>query len=114
MMTNRIYSFMGLAVKAGRLVSGDDTCERALKREKVKLLIIAEDASDNTKKKFTDICSYRNIAFRIFGKKELIGSYTGKDARSVAAILDKGFADRLAEMIDKDHLEFGGEQIGKI
>ena len=107
-MVERIYSFLGLAMKAGRLLSGDETCERALKSGKVYLVIVSEDSSDNTKKKFTDMCSYRNIEIRYFGEKDQLGRCIGKKIRSVVAIADRGFADRLKEMIDNRGIEHGG------
>lgn len=113
-MADRIYSFLGLATKAGKIVTGDETCETAIKKSSVSLVIVAEDASDNTKKKFTDACNFRNIEIRIFGRKELLGKYTGKNIRSVVAILDKGFSKRLVEMIDASvNNGRGGENIGK-
>lgn len=107
-MTSKVYSFLGLAVKARMLVSGDETCEKAVKSGKVHLVIVSEDASENTKKKFSDICKYRNIQLRIFGEKELLGRYTGKEIRSVLALLDKGFGNRLVELIDDYKSELGG------
>ena len=68
MTDNRIYTFLGLAAKAGRLISGDETCE-GREEGKVRLVIVAEDASDNTRKKFEDICGYRDIAMRFLGKR---------------------------------------------
>lgn len=99
-MTDKVYSFLGLATKARKLVSGEETCERALKGLGVSLIIVADDASQNTKKKFTDACKFRSIEIRIFGKKDLLGKFTGKNIRSVVAILDKGFSRKLMEMID--------------
>lgn len=112
-MENSIYSFIGLATKAGRLFSGEDTCERKLRSGKVELLILAVDASANTKDKFTGICASKGVNLRIFGVKELLGRRIGKDVRSVLAITDKQFAGRTIEMIDSFDKEFGGEQYGK-
>lgn len=99
-MTDRIYTFMGLAQKAGKLFSGTDSSERAVKSGRAKLVIVAEDASRNTRKKFEDMCRYHGAAMRVFGMKELLGRYAGKDERSVIAIAEQGFAKRLIEMID--------------
>lgn len=99
-MPNKIFSFLGLATKARKLVSGDETCERAIKSGKVTLVIVSEDASQNTKKKFADMCEYRKISIRFFGEKENIGKFAGKDIRSVVAIIDENFSKRLIEMID--------------
>ena len=105
-MSERIYSFLGLARKANKLVSGDETCERAIKAGKVSLVIVAEDASLNTKK-FTDACSYNNINIRIFGKKELLGKFIGKNLRSVIAIQELGFSERIMQMIDDEKMDAG-------
>ena len=110
-MSERIYSFLGLARKANKLVSGDETCERAIKAGKVSLVIVAEDASPNTKKKFTDACRYYNINIRIFGKKELLGKFIGKDLRSVIAIQELGFSKRILQLIDDEKMGCGGESI---
>ena len=112
-MANKIYSFLGLAAKAGKVISGDETCERSIKLDKTHLVIVAEDASENTKKKFSDICKYRGVEFRLFGNKDLLGRYTGKEIRSVVAILESGFAKRLIELIDGSDRELGGGYIGK-
>ncbi|MDP4179800.1 MAG: ribosomal L7Ae/L30e/S12e/Gadd45 family protein [Bacillota bacterium] len=111
-MVHNIYSFIGLAVKAGKLISGEEACERAIKQKNISLIIIAEDASLNTKKKFTDKCKYRDVDMRFFGTKEMIGRYIGKEIRSVIAISDAGFAKKLIEKIDGCSNEIGGEHIG--
>ncbi len=111
-MINRIYTFLGLALKAGKLVSGEESCEKAIKMNKVKLIVVADDASENTKKNFSDMCSYRSIEIKYFGEKELLGRYIGKNIRAVVAILDNGFAKRVIELIDIDKLQNGGARIG--
>ena len=57
MKTNedKIYSFLGLATRAGKIVSGDDSTLLELKRGNINLVIVAEDASDNTKKLFKEL-----------------------------------------------------------
>jgi ribosomal protein L7Ae-like RNA K-turn-binding protein len=112
-MQNKVYSFLGLAMKAGKLVSGEDTCERMLKSGKVILLIVAVDASDNTKKNFTNMCSFRKVECRFYGEKNLLGRYIGKELRSVVAVLDRGFAKRLAEIIAEEEMKVGGGHIGQ-
>lgn len=112
-MSNNIYTFLGLAVKAGKLVSGGEMCERMVRSGKACLVIVAEDASDNTRKMFEDSCNNRNIEMRIFGEKELLGKYIGKPLRSVVAVLDSNFAGKLIKMIDERKKENGGAQIVK-
>ena len=58
---NKVHSMIGLATKAGKVVSGEFAVEKAIKDGKAFLVIIAEDASDNTKKHFSDMCIYSKI-----------------------------------------------------
>lgn len=92
-MNSRIYSFLGLIQKAGKLSSGDDTVEIDIKKHKSKLLILAEDASENTKKRFQNSASHYNIPLLHFGTKEAIGYAIGKSERSILSINDEGFAE---------------------
>ena len=104
-MESKIYSFIGLAKKANRMVSGDETCERIIKKARAALVIVTDDASDNTKKKYKNLCNYKNVQYRVFGSKDLLGKYLGKDIRSVIVITESGFANKLIEMIDKEGLK---------
>ena len=71
-MQNKIYSMLGLATKAGKTVSGEFPTEKAIKEEEAKLVLVAEDASDNTKKHFFDMCNYRSIPAYVFGEKDAL------------------------------------------
>ena len=41
---------LGLAARAGKVITGLDMCEKAVRRGKAKLIVIAEDAADSTKR----------------------------------------------------------------
>ena len=97
---NRILSQLGLATKAGKLVSGEFMAEKAVRDYKAALVIVAEDASDNTKKHFTDMCNYRNIPILFFGTKDSIGKCIGKQMRASIAITDQGFAKSIIEKVN--------------
>lgn len=43
-------SLLGLAQKAGKIVSGELAVEKAVRSGKAKLIVVAADGSDNTKK----------------------------------------------------------------
>ena len=55
-MNDKILSLLGLAAKGRNLVSGEFSTEKAVKEGKAALVIVSSDASDNTKKKFTNMC----------------------------------------------------------
>ena len=96
----QILSQLGIAMKAGKLVSGEYLAEKAVKEMKAYLVVIAEDASDNTKKHFSDMCQYRNIPIRFFGTKEEIGKTIGKAYRASIAVTDEGFAKSILKKVD--------------
>lgn len=100
-MTDNVYNFIGLAMKAGKVVSGEEGCEKAIKSGKALLVIVSEDASANTEKKFKNACLRNRISFYTFGEKERLGKCLGKNVRSVIAITDENFSGRLINLINE-------------
>lgn len=98
-MSNKVYGLLGLCQKAGKLVSGEFSCETAIKKKEAYLLLLAKDASDNTRKLFKDRCSYRNIPFMEYGTKEELGQAIGKVKRASVAITDINFANKISILI---------------
>lgn len=102
MKTNRAASLLGLAMKAGKLVSGEFLTEKAVKSMKAAAVIVAEDASDNTKKMFTNMCTYYEIPLYIWGKKEDLGAAIGREYRASIALTDAGFLDAWIKQIESE------------
>lgn len=88
----RLLSYLGLARRAGKIASGEFQTEEAVKRRRAHLVLVAEDASDNTEKKFSRLCDRRNTKWVRYGSKEELGTAIGCDPRSSLAVLDPGFA----------------------
>lgn len=99
MMESRIYQMLGLCQKAGKLVTGEFAAKEAVLSNTAYLVIVATDASNNTKKLFKDKSSYRGIPQVEWGTKEALGSKVGKDPRAVIAIVDENFARKIKELI---------------
>lgn len=102
MRQSRILSLLGLAVRAGAAVSGSFSVDKVGKGGRAQLVIVASDASDNTKKHYSDMCRYYGIPFALYGTKETLGKAVGKDYRSAAAVLDRGFANSIMKHIDEE------------
>ena len=96
---HKIYSMLGLATKAGMIVSGEFMTEKAVKSGTACLVIVAEEASDNTKKMFTNMCHFYKVPLHIFGTKEELGNSMGKEFRASAAIIDPGFAKAIQKKL---------------
>ena len=102
-MTNnmqKIHSLLGIAMRAGKLVSGEDGTMIDLKKGKLNLVIVAEDASNNTKKLFKDKSSFRHVNCIELSTKSYLGISIGKDSRAVIGIKDIGFANKIIQLID--------------
>ena len=100
-LDRKISSLMSLCTRAGLLRTGEETAEKLLKNGDAKLVIVAGDASDNTKKKFVNKCFFYQKPVRVFGERAALSKCVGKNNRTVYVITDSGFAARLQEMIDQ-------------
>ncbi len=101
MMLNKVLSLTGLAVRAGKVVSGEFAVENAIRDGKAWLVIVTEDASDNTKKKFRDKSAYYEVPYVVLGTKETLGHAIGKEMRASLAITDKGFAENILKHLEQ-------------
>ncbi|MDO5294335.1 MAG: ribosomal L7Ae/L30e/S12e/Gadd45 family protein [bacterium] len=100
-MQNKVLSYVGLATKAGKIASGEFLTEKTVKEKKAFLVIVAGDASDNTKKMFTNMCTHYKVPIYFIEDKEALGHAMGKQFRASLAVLDKGFADAIKKQLDK-------------
>lgn len=100
MNQNKLLSLTGLAMKAGKVVSGEFTTEKSVKTGKASLVIIAEDASDNTKKKFQNMCSFYGVPICFAGNREALGKAVGKEFRASLAVLDDNFTKAILQILE--------------
>lgn len=105
-MQDKVLSMIGLATKAGKTVSGEFITEREIKSGRAVLVVVAGDSSDNTKKKFRDMCEFYKVPIYFYGDKDTLGHAMGKEFRASLAILDEGFAKGI-----RKHLETSDETI---
>lgn len=99
MKQNKALSMLGLAKRAGKVVSGEYSVEKAGKSGKAYLVIVAEDASANTRKNFTDMCTYYKLPLIFTGTKETLGHAIGCEFRACAAVTDRGFAQSIEQCV---------------
>lgn len=99
-----IYTLLGFAQKAGRLTSGNDAVRLQLARGGVRLVLLAQDLSGNSRDAFMN--NFERLAAGnknpvdvwLFGRKDELGWSAGKAARGIWAVSDENFA---AGMISK-------------
>ena len=99
---DKLLSMMGLAMKAGSLITGEAACLEAIKKKKALLCIIAADASLNTKKRIKDKCDFRGIEYFEYGNKESLGGCLGKNKISVVCIKNESFTVQLKRLQEQN------------
>ena len=102
MRQSKALSLISLATKAGKSASGEFCTEKEVKSGKASLVIIADDASDNTKKKFKNMCDFYHVPICFYKDKDTLGHAMGKQFRASLAILDQGFAKGIRESMDAE------------
>lgn len=99
MPNDRILSTLSLAQKAGQVKSGEFAVEKAVKEQGACLVIVAQDASDNTKKKMKNMTDFYEVPLYFYSDKENLGRRIGKEYRSMVAVTDPGFSDSIEKQL---------------
>lgn len=96
MINDKALSALGMAMRAGKLATGDEIVLKAIRAGKAQLVIIAGDASLNTKKKFQDKCNSYGVSLVEAYDRLSLGRAIGKAERVVIAVVDVQFAKLIA------------------
>lgn len=99
MIPDRALSMLGIAAKAKKVASGEYQTEHTVKSGSAFLVIVAEDASENTKKMFFDMCSFYEVKLVFYGSKETLGHSIGKEYRASLAVTDEGLAEAVLKKL---------------
>jgi len=91
----RITSFISMANKAGKAVSGSDKVMDALRKGTVALLVLAGDISQDSRSRFTAIAEKTGVKVIDFSVKERLGATLGKEIRTAVAVISLPFAEAL-------------------
>ena len=91
---NKAIGMIGISAKAGKVIYGTDSCIDAMKNNKVKLIIVSEEASEKSKKNF------------IYETIENLSKAIGKKNKVIIGIKDENLANEIEKIIN------GGDVIG--
>ena len=106
MINNKILGLIGLAARARKVCFGADMVEERTDKKKVKLLIIAENASIRTKDKFKKLAEKENVPIIIKGEIEILSKAIGKSNKAIIGIEDTNLSNEIQKINN------GGEVIG--
>jgi ribosomal protein L7Ae-like RNA K-turn-binding protein len=79
-------------------VSGDEGVRAKLERRQARLIIIATDAADSTRRDFSVLAKRLNVPYLISETKTDLGTAVGKSPRAVVALLDDNLVKRILEL----------------
>lgn len=92
-MNNRAVGLLGLAMRARKLSFGEGVISD-IQNGHAKLVLISDSASENTKKKHIDKCTYYKVPYVIVDEMGM-NQAVGKANRMSLSVNDEGFAKNL-------------------
>lgn len=102
----KILNLLGLAMRAGKIKYGNESCIESINKSKVKLVILASDASERTKTNFKQLCANKKISIYEFLNMDEISHAIGKQNKVVIGVCDENFSNEIIKILN------GGEVIG--
>ena len=99
-MNDRILSFLGICRRAKKLVIGAEAAEESVRCGKSRLVLHAADASPNSLKRVRRAAEEQGVPVLCLNRsKEELSLALGRLC-AVLSVEDRGFAEKLREMID--------------
>ena len=92
MNKQKVLGLLGLAMKAKKLVTGEEFVLEKIRDKTAKLVFLASDVGPNTKKRIHDKASFYEIEIIDDFTSEELSQAIGKINRKTIALLDSGFA----------------------
>jgi len=98
-LEEKILNLLSMAARARRVISGMTLTVEAVKKGEAKLLLLAKDASEDTKKDVHILAEKNSLNIYEILNKNALGSIIGKEERAVVTVLDEGFSNALQKII---------------
>lgn len=99
-MEEKVLRYLGLAARGRLVATGYNTCIFMMGKKKVKLLILADDLAENSKKKMMAQAKKYNVTFRVYGNRERLSHITGQEDAGIFGITDVNLAKAILSEID--------------
>jgi len=102
-MENRIASYLALANKAGKVVSGSDQVADFLRKKSPskRFVFLAADISEDIGQRVRTLAELNHVGHVTLFDKERYGELLGKGLRSVVAVRGDGFVETLTMEIER-------------
>lgn len=100
---NHVLTLLGFAQAAGKIASGEDATRIALERQKGRLVVLAEDAAEATKKRVTLLAERMEVPLVVLRTdRDTLGLAIGKSSRAALVVLDGQFAQAIQRSLSRE------------
>ena len=89
---DRLQNALGLAMKAGKCVSGDFAVEKAVREGRARIVLLDETVSQSTKDRYQRLCARASVEIMTLAA---LGRSIGRPARMIAALTDENMCRML-------------------
>ena len=96
-----LEGLLGLARRAGKLILGADGVETAIRQNKIRAVILAEDASKTTASNIMDLAQKHSVPFFVILTKDRLGELMGRRELAVMGITDPSFANGIYKCLEQ-------------
>lgn len=96
---DKFFKMLGLATRAGAVRFGGGAVADGIRAGKVFLVILSEDASENTKKRFHNSCSFYEVDCAEVCDRYSLGKACGRDVAVIMSVTNEEFAKKLQEIL---------------
>lgn len=101
MIPDNVHGMLGLARRAGALTAGNETVLNHIRSKRASLVIIADDASRNTKKTIINKCGHYDVPVIERYTADELNKAVGKSGHKVFAVTDRSFAETIINRIEQ-------------
>ncbi len=98
---NKLFNLLGLAMRAGKVVTGEEQVIKVVRSRQASLVFLSTDAAPNLRKKVENKCAYYQVPVVKYGTRQQLGKAVGKPNRVVIAVTDPGFTRSMLQMLER-------------
>lgn len=100
--SKKALNLLGIATKAGKTASGEFMTEKAVKEGRAFLVLVSEEASVNTKKMFTNMCTYYKVPLYFFWYERRTGPLHGQRDARICCRTGQRFGESTRETVESE------------
>ena len=97
---DRICGFLGLCKRAGKVITGQESCVELARSGQAALILADESVSENTSKRIRNTCETHNVPY-FFLPDGRLGQAIGQPNRMIAAMKSDQMAQKLLHLLQE-------------